>query len=261
MSSVDFDRDRTAWGIDGLQRQLEDTKLRLALLQYQYSQDEAWQSARDSLAPGAPEIAEEERFFTRTESKTLRLIKRQARRQARPEYAGRKPGLLAVLAALIILLTISLGTALAVSPALRVQVMRLLYTITPEYTEVRFSPDPDSSFEIPAEWSGLYFPTFLPEGYIFAEAAATKSVKQAVFVKDDNRHLRFSEYELGVETNINTEGLEVREIRPHGASGLIASKEGYSLLLWPMSEKYLILDITENTDIATQIAESVLRTK
>ena len=235
-------------GIEALKQQLEDTKLRLALLEYQQQEDEARQAARDSLPPDSPEMAEESSFFARTQANTLR--------RAMPH---RFPRVLTVAAAVLLLLALSLGTALAVSPALRVQVMRLLYQVTPEYTEVSFVPDEAASFDVPAEWTGLYYPAYIPEGYEFYGVGGSSSMPKVLFNASEDRFLRFSEYSLEAESNINSEGYMVEEADINGAKGVLSWKDGHTILVWPVSDRFFILDITAAADTAMEIARSVTR--
>lgn len=249
------------FGEEELRQHILEAKLRLALLQHQRQQDEATQTARDALPTSSLKALEEARFFARTEGRTLRFIKRHERRSLKPAQPAGLRRVVLAFASLLLVLTLGFGTALAVSPALRVQVMRLLYTVTPQYTEVRFEADPDSSFEVPARWEGLYFPAYVPEGYIFSESASTRTMKLSAFVKDDDHFFRFNEYDLKVEGNVNTEGMETREIEVHGMPGLLATKDGYTQLVWSTADKYFAIDITEDAETAIKIADSVLRVK
>ena len=246
-------------GIEALKQQLEDTRLRLALLEYQQQEDEARQAARDSLPPDSPEMAEESSFFARTQTNTLRLIKKHERLSLRRAMPRRFPRVLTVAAAVLLLLALSLGTALAVSPALRVQVMRLLYQVTPEYTQVSFVPDEAASFDVPAEWTGLYYPAYIPEGYEFYGVGGSSSMPKVLFNASEDRFLRFSEYSLEAESNINSEGYTVEEADINDTKGVLSWKDGHTILVWPVSDRFFILDITAAADTAMEIARSVTR--
>lgn len=246
--------------IEGLKQQLEDTKLRLALLEYQQQEDKTRQVVQAALPPDDSEKQEETRFFARTQVNTLRLIRQQERRSARAEKPRRFPRVLTAAAAVFLILALSLGTALAVFPALRIQVMRLLYRVTPEYTEVSFAPDEEAAFDVPAEWTGLYYPAYIPEGYAFYGFSGTRMPTTA-FVGKDDRLLRFSEYDQNTESNINSEDYTVEEVDINGAKGLMSWKDGHTILVWPATDKFFILRITENASMALEIARSVIRIK
>ncbi len=230
--------------IKGLKQQLEDTRLRLAQLEAQGQEGEAPPAALDAPPSDTPEKREEARFFARAEKGTLRI-----------------PRPLTVAAAAVLILCLSLGTALAVSPALRVQIMRLLYNVTPEYTEVRFVPDEAASFDVPAGWTGLYYPAFIPEGYKLDTIAGAKNMPVSVYIASNDHSMVFREYGLDSESNINSEGYTVQEVEINGAIGIISHKAGYSIIVWSNTEKAFTLSITEDYDIALTVARSLVRVK
>ena len=148
-----------------------------------------------------------------------------------------------------------------IAPALRVQVMRLLYQVTPEYTQVSFVPDEAASFDVPVEWTGLYYPAYIPEGYEFYGVGGSSSMPKVLFNASEDRFLRFSEYSLEAESNINSEGYTVEEADINGAKGVLSWKDGHTILVWPVSDRFFILDITAAADTAMEIARSVTRVK
>ncbi|MEZ7873056.1 MAG: DUF4367 domain-containing protein [Eubacteriales bacterium] len=253
--------DNTPLSVEGLKQQLEDTRLRLALLEAQGQEDEAMQAAWDALPPDAPEKREEARFFARTEKGTLRLIRKHERRAARAERPRRIPRPLTVAAAAVLILCLSLGTALAVNPALRVQIMRLLYNVTPEYTEVRFVPDEAASFDVPAEWTGLYYPAFIPEGYELDGIGGSRRMPIAVYTAANDQYLTFTEHDLESEVNINSEGYFVEEVQINNMAGILSYRDKKTIITWANTEKAFTLSITEDRDIALAVAQSVIPIK
>ena len=249
------------YAIESLQQHITDAKLRLALLEYQQKKDQAWRLRQDALPSSAPERVAESEFFARTEKKTLSLIRRREPRLMQPAQARRRPRLLQVFAAAVLILVLALGTALAVSPTLRIQVLKLLYHITPRYTEVRFVPGIDASFEVPPEWAGTYFPSYIPSGYGLLGSTASTNVSKAVFTSGDNKYLRFSEHLLGAELSLDSEGFHTEEVEIRGKPGLMSWSTERSILVWPSDDKLFVLDVTENKSIAMEVALSVTRIK
>lgn len=244
-----------------LRQQLLEAKLRLALLEYQQKEDAAQQRRRDALPEDAPEKAAEAAFFARTEGKMIRLIRAKSKNKEKAAKHGRLSRFLSAAAIFVLVLLLGFGSALAFSPALRVQLMRMLYQVTPQYTEIRFLPDPNKTLEIPAEWNGLYYPSYIPEGYRMEGARSNSFLARVAYSGSAEKYILFTEYNLDVETNLNTEGFTIEEIEINGFKGILAYKEGKTNMLWPCSDKYFVLHITENRDVAMKIAQSVVRIK
>ena len=243
--------------LHNLQNQLGDIKLRIALLEAARQEDETEAARLDALAPDAPERKEEQAFHVRTQEKTLGLIRREERRSQKAQRFQGIHTVMRFVAAVLLISFLGLGTAMAFSPALRVTVMRLLYRVTPQYTEISLVQDEGASFDVPADWSGNYFPAYIPQDYAFYGIAGTSSIRDAVFVAEGERILRFNENDRSVESNIDTEGYEVREIEIHGQSALLATKEGKSKIVWSEADRYFVLTITEVAETAIKIAQSV----
>ncbi|HQP26762.1 MAG TPA: DUF4367 domain-containing protein [Candidatus Syntrophosphaera sp.] len=261
MSKYENDRETTPYGIESLQQHLTETKLRLALLQYQKQQDEAWQGEYEALPLDAPQKIEEAHFFEKTEAQTLRLIKKHENSHRRAPKVRRTFKVLPAAAIIVLVLMLSFATVLAVSPQLRIHMIRMLYKVMPQYTEVSFSPDPDHFFDVPEGWQGLYYPAYIPEGYYQTNIVSGKKSSKVVFSANDNHYLFFSEHKLGVESNINSENSVVEEIDINGKTGLIIQNGDYNMIVWANDEKCFTLYVTENADIAIKIAKSVMRIK
>lgn len=244
-----------------LRQQLLEAKLRLALLEYQQKEDAAQQRQRDALPEDAPEKAAEAAFFARTEGKMIRLIRAKSKNKEKAAKHGRLSRFLSAAAIFVLVLLLGFGSALAFSPALRVQLMRMLYQVTPQYTEIRFLPDPNKTLEIPAEWNGLYYPSYIPEGYRMEGARSNSFIAKVFYSGNEKTYVRLTEQILETQTNIDTENSTIEEIEISGFKGILAYKERYTIIAWPCSDKYFILDTTESPDVAMKIAQSVVRIK
>ena len=248
---------REMMSLQNLQTQLCDDKLRIALLEAARQEDETAAAHFNTLPPDAPERLEEQAFFNRTQENTLRLIRREEHKSQRTQRLQGIHQVIRFVAAILLISFLSLGTSMAFSPALRVTVMRLLYRVTPQYTEISLVQDEGASFDVPADWGGNYFPAHIPQDYAYYWIAGTSSIRDAVFVADGEKMMRFNENDQSVESNIDTEGYEVREIEIHGQSALLATKEGKSKIVWSEADRYFILTVTEDAETAIKIAQSV----
>lgn len=71
--------------------------------------------------------------------------------------------------------------------------------------------------------------------------------------------LIFAENHAAVETNVNTEGYEVRQLELNGSTALLAVKDGETTVVWQQDNKALYLTISENVETALQVVTGVRR--
>lgn len=251
-------RDSDMSNLGGLPQRVGRDKLRMALLEAARLEADRAQAAWDALPEDAPQRAAEKAFHLRTEGKYLRRARRAQR-------AGRAPRLLLralqFAAVLALAFTVSLGTAMAVSGGVRVAVMRLLYRVTPQYTEVSMAEDEGAAFFVPANWTGSYYPSYIPAGYVFHSVDGTPVMRDAVYTSTGDKIMIFSENDLSVGMNIDTEGYEIKEIEINHHSALLAHKKGRTHIVWQETDRMMVLTISENTETALKVAQSVRRIK
>lgn len=244
--------------LHSLPAQIGQNKLRMALLEAAGAEADRAQAAWDALPDDAPEKAAEKAFHLRTEEKYLRMARRA-------QHAGRAPRMvlraLQFAAVLALAVAVSLGTAMAVSGEVRVAVMRLLYRVTPEYTEISMAEDEDAAFFVPADWTGSYYPSYIPEGYSFYEVFGTDSMRFSHYTAAEDKYLSFNECDQAVEANTDTEGYQLQEITLNGHPALLASKENKSKIIWQSTDCFMVLTISENAETALKVAQSVRRIK
>ena len=65
---------------------------------------------------------------------------------------------------------LSMGIAVASSANVRIQILKLLISITPEYTSLQIGQEGESSVEVPSEWHGLFYPTLGPQGLVMLDS-------------------------------------------------------------------------------------------
>ncbi len=195
-------------------------------------------------------------------AKTLALIRRASRRP-RPALPPRLAGAIRIAAAALALLFIGIGTAMALSAQLRITVLRLLWRVTPQYTELRLAPDEAAAFDVPADWPGEYYPSFIPEGYRFYAVSGGEQIGIATYtnVSDSEKILRFIESDQNTVSKVDTEGYSIETIDLRGSEAMLARKSGHSKIIWQQAGKMLLLSVTEDRQTALKIAESVTRIK
>lgn len=249
----------TFMGKDELYRQLAYTKLRIALLAQQENEAKVLLNAEASKSA----LAEEQKFFTDTQDRTIRRIRVQLLRQSAQNFARydlRK--IVRAAAAVLLVFYLGLTTAVATVQSVRVNLMKLLYNVEEQYTEISFQPDEEAAFEVPAEWAGNYFMSYIPNGYSFAFCSPPSTMEQEIIYTDSaGRMIRFCEMALQLEANIDTEGFSVMPVQVNGASGIIAEKATEVTVVWPAVDRYFMLNANCTRDEVIRIAKQVIRIK
>ena len=172
-----------------LTQRLRDTRLRMALLAAQQLADEleetVWQEMEEMRRKGWRRLlslpAQSEIHCVCCAPMSGVGIVRHA-----------PPRMLRAVAAVLLICVLGMGTALAVSPALRVAVMRLLYRVTPRYTEISYVPDERASFDVPADWDGLYYPALFHRNTRL-RGGRTGGIRDAIYTAEDGGVLSFIE--------------------------------------------------------------------
>lgn len=245
-------------GKEELYQQLTDTKLRIALLSQQEKETEAM------LSEDSPAVQDEEkRFFSATQGRTVSKINAQLRKQSLQRFARHDlPKIGQIAAAVVLVFYLGLTTAVATVQSVRVSLMKLLYNVEEQYTEISFQPDEDASFDVPAEWDGNYFMSYIPDGYTLEICAPQSSFEQEItYVDDAGGRLQFTELSLDAEINIDTEGFGVSPVLINGSSGLLAENADESIVVWAMIDRYFVLNVSGSAESAKGIAEKVIRIK
>lgn len=204
-------------------------------------------------------------FTTRYDTKNLKRIHSYFRLQrTRTFFRQTVPTIGQIAAILIAVITIAGGVAIATSHTIRVQVMKMLVQIDEQYTSLSLVEDTDASFDIPAEWTGEYYPSYIPEGFIANVVISFPGNHMVEFFSDESATMRivFSEYGDSTMANIDTENATIEAITIGNGRGFIVSKDSHIYIYWDNGRAFFVLQtngIVEGE--AVQIAQSVMRVK
>lgn len=243
------------WDLNKLEAQLGETKLKIALLKAaQLEEEEAQSQVISSL--GNVQLTD-----LSPKEKTLVSIRHEIRKNTSVDLLKILSGVMKVAAALFLVGLIGFGTAIAISSDVRVEVMKLLYKITPEYTEISLVNDDDASFYMPEGWKGDYYPSYIPDGYIFDSFQGDNAIATATYTSMDGKILRFSESTGTTEMNVDTEDYMIENIFLNGSEALLAYKEGSSRIVWKHGNKILMVRTSDTVQSAIDIALSVVSIK
>ena len=156
-----------------LRDQLEDALLRYIMYQRALAELDEAEKLLAEEPPGLSQ-AELEAAFQRGYPRFMRALARRSQRARGPHT---RPPLRHLANALVYILLACylLGTvALAVSPTARVYLKQFLVSVQEEYTELSFDSSPDRYVDVPGNWPGDYFPTYIPEGFELVSVIGSK---------------------------------------------------------------------------------------
>lgn len=194
-------------------------------------------------------------FFIRNEQKHLQIIERNCH--------GGKGSLIGhfhvfqrtaqTAAMLIVCLALAGGIALAASPYVRTQIMRLLAKVTPEYTELDFSVEKEMN--IPSDWQGIYYLGVVPEKSYVSFLESNEVFSRVTYLTEASRNgwiLSFSEYDDEVYTRIDTEYADQINSIINGKEVSITEKDGLITVYWNDGQRLLVLQ-TQNSSMPETI--------
>ena len=194
-------------------------------------------------------------FFIRNEQKHLQIIERNCH-DGKGGLIGHSHAFQRIVqtaAVLIVCLAFAGGIALAASPYVRAQIMRLLAKVTPEYTELDFSVEKEMN--IPSDWQGIYYLGVVPENahicYLDSDEAVS-CVNYSFEASPDNWILSFAEYDDEIYTRIDTEDAGQINSIINGKEVSITEKDGLITVYWNDGQRLLILQ-TQNSSMSETI--------
>ena len=172
------------------------------------------------------------------------------------------PRLGKALAILLIILAIGMPAAIATIPPVRARVMELIFETLRQYTRVSLREKAGTGVEVPAEWGGEYYPSYIPEGYEFDEVLGGTHVRNVYYLSNKGHKLRFSEYGEGTSTRLDTENAVVKFFMINGNPGMLVEKNGRSTVTWSENDRYFVLSADNMSgDSVMIIADSIVRIK
>lgn len=211
------------------------------------------------------DTAEMDAFFARQDQHNLKQIHRHFRVQSYKKFFTKTlPMAAQFVAVMIAVITLAGGVAIATSHTVRVHVMQLLYQIEDEYTTLRMVEDESASFDVPAEWQGSSYMSYVPEGYTLQQVVSLSDYYVADYAdaSTGKTGLRYLEFGMSFEANIDTEDAEISEVEINNYIGVLSVKGNDCSVFWCDGRKYYWLEIRNgSTEELLQIARSVVKIK
>ncbi len=242
---------------DELAARCEEAMLRLALYDCSAQESERIMREFDALPP------EEKQAFGQLSPSAYKRFHQELNarfRRAKVQRFSRHVLLPLGKAAAALVLVISLGisTVVASSDTLRAAVFDLVFTRQATHTGIQLVENTQKAFDVPAEWKGRYYPSYIPEGYKMVKIDSEEGTSSTISLINKDGHLmHFSENTRDTYTNIDTENANVKNVLIRGYKSLMSIKNGRVILVWSADERYFILNIAGDENAAIQVAESL----
>ena len=247
---------RNRYNFDALQDQHLDAMIRLA-----YKQADALESQRIAedyfVSPERPSPDAAAAAFASFEDQ-LRQRSRQDGKAARRRRLGHMiPRIVQAAACVVLVLGISAPIAIANVESIRVKVMELLINIQEDHTGLEMVENDDLALYIPAEWTGDYYPLYIPDGFAVTEVSSLFA--SINFSSSDGFNIRFTELTPDDQTNIDSEDARLSYTTINGENAFIVEKDDSVTVAWAVNDRYFVLNADTAQAEALEIARSVRR--
>ncbi len=202
-----------------------------------------------------------EGFFSKYDKKYLGMIEKySAHKKHRHIFFNVLPKLARVAAIIIAIAAVGGSISLAASPYLRIQVVRLLTIMTPQYTEVRLVEDPSASFDIPFDWEGTHYFFYLPDDLEVVSLLNSGDFHMVTYrgIIDKDMIIVFHQSGSSGVSLIDTEGAQIRTVEIRGQAATLVTKGESTTIYWAEGVNVFFINgknVDEDTMI--RIAQSV----
>lgn len=178
------------------------------------------------------------------------------------------PWAINIAACIILLLAIAAPVALANSATFRAKVMQLIMELDDEKGEAHFSfvANENATFDVPEDWCGNYFPSYIPDGFMIYDYDPNFSMPIIEYRDAAENQLFFNEYNEHTDMMAGTEKCTISSILINGNPGIMIEgpgADGVTLgvtITWQNDTNWFcVTTFGLSTDEALQIARSVRR--
>lgn len=247
---------------DEIEDEYIDTMIRLA-----FKQEETLETQEMIVASKRPFTLEEQDAAENVHRRFIEAISAQEKAKKRENrslrFQNNAPHILQAAAAVILILAIATPIAIANVASFRSAVMKLLLSFDEKKQEVHvdFLEDESAAFDVPAEWPGEYYISYIPDGYqiswqsVYGQAAVE-------YTNDDGNTIYFMEGTSNTSSVSGTEEGQFTYIdilgRPAFVINVEKNGDPYFNFTWAVDDRWFNLQ-TEGLerDAAIRVAESI----
>lgn len=244
------------FGSKHVQQQIQDIQDRAYDLFGEFILEKEATKLLSEIEAEGEEWTENEEFLKRCDVRCRRIIEKHCRKaQRRRFFTETLPHLGRIAAMMIVVVTVAGCTAFAASETVRVHLLQWMVQTTDEFTALSLEPSVADYVDVPAEWEGSCFPTYIPEGLnlVFAD-------NNTLYYSYDGSlpAFVFVEYDDSTVAHIDTENAEVKSVTIHGQDGYISTAGSTIHLFWREGTRYFVLTFRGIAEpVALEVAESV----
>ena len=198
--------------------------------------------------------------YARYAEKLSKLEREDRRRTRQARWKKRFPRVVEVAACFIIVLGISASIAIANVESIRVRVLEMLISFQDGHVEVDLIENETASFDIPSNWPGLYYPSYIPADYQIKWKS--KFVPSIEFENEEMMKISFDECDEGDATSVDSEGAVISLADVNGAKATVLDATGLGKMcsvIWSVNNRYFIVSSSLSADQALEVARSVRR--
>lgn len=157
-----------------------------------------------------------------------------------------------IVAAIMIVLMISVGAAAATLQMVRIGVLKLQAETYPDRTSYSLAYT-GNDVEVPESWTGSFYPSYIPEGFIHEGTC----LHEVIYMDAYGGTLAYSETPDGGTVSYDTENASIKTIQINGAEATLIEKEGWSTVIWAAHNRLFSVDLFGDVETAMRIAASV----
>ena len=198
-----------------------------------------------------------EEFDAVNRSKINQLIKKSYIRKWINQYI---PRAIRMIVLILGIMTLGIGIAAATNSSVRLYLAKLIVEVAPEYTALQIKHTEETS-GIPDEWTGMYYPSVIPEGLIIGKVYDGVNDHCVVYCKPDSNRVIFSfEEAVNSTVNIDTEGAYCQTVIVNGHSAESVTKNDHITIYWMEDERIMIIYVRDSSaEKAIEYANGVRR--
>ena len=237
-----------------IRQKIADLKIRLA---FQLNFEEEV----DNLLADPNEVDTEQiKYMRDMEGKILQDIERRmGYKKSKCKQRHPWPRSMRIIAAIVILLLVGFGSALATVQMIRFGVLKLDIQTYSDHTAYKLVTT-GNTLDIPQDWHGDFYPGYIPDGFEFS-----RCYTGLVEYRDSKDNLlSFSEDTYGATNALDTENAKCSTVSVMGTDATLIKKNGRCAVVWAINNRLFIVDMdvsSEEADIARdevlKVAESV----